>query len=124
MKILVLLFAILIILPAVLVSADDLRPSTVIFQGEKAKLVPLSGTAWESCKIIKNSKPALTEFKPWELKNLGHYASWKADVTQTETPQTPPSLINFTNMNVALPENVTENNSNNFTELNGTWVIF
>lgn len=98
-----------------LVAVSSAMPSDLIRTGPKPALLALSGTIPESAKAIDALNEPLGMFRAWDIPNIGHYASWAAVYDQDlEAPAgVPEKLLNFTEMQVDLPENVSDSNSEN-----------
>jgi len=94
----------------VIVALSSALPSDLIQKAPKPGILSLSGTTPESAKAIDALNEPLWMFRAWEIPNIGHYASWAATYDQDlEAPAgVPEKLLNFTEMRVDLPENVSE----------------
>jgi hypothetical protein len=76
-----------------------------------------------SARAIAATNEPLVRFKPWELPNLGHYASWKAELSQDEPAGIPKNLMNFSNTTPEIPASV-GNATENITMINDTLVFW
>lgn len=99
--------------------STGVRPSDLIQIGPKPAMIQLSGTTPQSAKAIAATNEPLGMFKLRELPNIGHYASWAVTYDQDlESPVgVPDKLLNFSKMEVVLPQNVSENVTNDNTEI-------
>lgn len=98
------------------------RPSDLIkFRSSPVEPLNLNNVDPSSARAIAGINEPLTAFVPWELPNLGHRASWRADVFQEKEEMTgvPVALVNFTEMVTDLPASV-----GNTTMINDTMVWF
>jgi hypothetical protein len=73
------------------------RPSGLIQTAPLPAKISLSGTTFESLIKINETKVKLGFYREWNLKNIGHYASWATEIDQpaNESEGVPSKLLKF-----------------------------
>lgn len=100
------------------------KPSDLItFRSAPVEKLGLQNVDPSSARAIAATNEPLVRFKPWELPNLGHYASWKAELSQDEPAGIPKNLMNFSNTTPEIPASV-GNATENITMINDTLVFW
>ena len=79
------------------VGAEGPKPSDLIKVEPLPKLLPLSGTTHESMFAIEAWLEPLGPYKPWEVPNYGHMASYTLYQVQGEKETISQTLLNFSN---------------------------
>ena len=80
---------------------------------------PLRGATWGSARNIEAANEPLGMYRPWEVANIGHYASWTQEVDQNaEAPAgVPIQILNFSTIIPPLPASI--GNATNATLIGG-----
>lgn len=99
-------------------------PSDLItFRPAPVEKLGLQNVDPSSARAIAATNEPLVKFTPWELPNLGHYASWKAELEQSEPVGPTKSLMNFSTTTPGIPASV-GNATGNITMINDTLVFW